>query len=224
MTVHKQMKIRNDGGGSYELFLYDEIGSDWFGGISAATMGKQLAELADAKDITLRVNSPGGDVFDGLAMYNLLARHTANISVKVDGLAASAASIVAMAGDSIEMADNALMMIHRAWTVTGGNAEQLRETAELLETIDGQILATYGKRATVAESELRAMLDAETWLTASEAVEFGLADSVTDNMAVAAHVPAGRYNRTPLALTETVEPEPAPAWRREAAKRKLAIG
>jgi len=222
--MDKQFKIRNHGGGSYELFIYDEIGGDMFGGVSAATLGKQLADLENAEDITLRINSPGGDAFDGIAMYNLLARHPANISVKVDGLAASAASVVAMAGDTIEMADNALMMIHRAWTIAGGNAEKLRELAGIMDTLDEQVVSTYAKRATVSNEELQAMLSAETWLTAHEAVEFGFADTVTDNMAIAAYVPEGRFNHTPPALMETRTTEPAAAWRREAAKRKLATG
>lgn len=124
----------------------------------------------------VRINSPGGDVFDGFAIYNLLKQHPARIKVKVDGLAASAASVVAMAGDEIEIADNALMMIHNPWTMAVGDAETMIETAALLEKVKGSIVTTYKARAKLSEDEIVALMNSETWFDAGGAIEAGLAD------------------------------------------------
>ena len=134
--------------------------------------------MKDAAEITVRINSPGGDVFDGFAIYNLLAQHPAKINVKVDGWAASAASVIAMAGDTIEMAANALMMIHNPWTMAIGDSVSMRKSADLLDQIKGSILTTYQAKTSMDEADIAALMDAETWFDAKGAVEAGLATAI----------------------------------------------
>lgn len=169
--------IRNVIGGGAEILLYDEIGSY---GIGAGTFAAQLAEIT-ASTITLRINSPGGDVFDGLAMYATLQSHPATISTIVDGLAASAASIVALAGTKLAMAENAFLMIHKAWSIALGNADDFKSQAAVLDKIDGQLAAIYAKKSGKPLAQIQAAMAAETWYTADEAMSFGLADAVIDD-------------------------------------------
>lgn len=157
-----------------ELDLYDEIG---FWGVTAADFKRQLRGIT-AATIRLNINSPGGDVFDGIAMYNDLLAHPAKVEVHVTGLAASAASLIAMAGDRIVMAENAFMMIHNAWGVTIGDRNEHAETAELLAKVDEALVATYAERAGVARQKVAAMMDKDTWLNAEEAVDQGFADAL----------------------------------------------
>lgn len=170
------LEIRNEGNEAAEVLLYSPIGSD-YGGIDAKTFTETLGSLADRR-LTVRINSPGGSVFDGLAMYNAIMRHPRTVNVAIDGLAASAASIVAMAGKTIRMAENSFLMIHKAWGLVVGNADDLRSTAEQLERIDGQLAATYAKRSGGSADKFAAMMAAETWFTADEALAAGLVDKV----------------------------------------------
>src|ERR1019366_1254050 len=137
--------------------------------------------------IDLRINSPGGNVFEGLTIYNLLASHPAKVAVHIDGLAASIASVIAMAGNTIEIADNGMLMIHNAWGVGIGQASDLRKTASVLDSVTGNIAGIYAKRASAPDlGEIQDLMDAETWMTASEAKDCGLVDCIVDNMAIAA--------------------------------------
>lgn len=189
-----------------EIWLYDEIGEGWFGGVSAKRFGEDLKALGRVEHITLRLNSPGGDVFDGLAIYNILKQHRARVTVQVDGLAASIASLIAMAGDEIRMAANSFMMIHKAWGMAIGNADDMQAMADTLGKVDGSLLDTYARRTSLATEELEAMLAAETWMTAAEAVEKGFADQVTEELKLAAHFDLDKFkykhnpleNRTPM--------------------------
>ena len=135
--------------------------------------------MQDAEEITVRINSPGGDVFDGFAIYNLLAQHPAKIHVKVDGWAASAASVIAMAGDTREVAANALMMIHNPWTLSVGDSAGMRKTADLLDQIKDSIITTYKAHSSLDEAEIAALMDAETWFDAQGAMDAGLATAIT---------------------------------------------
>lgn len=153
------------------VWIYDFIGC---GGVSAAELAPELATLKSDK-ITVRVNSPGGDYFDGVAIANALARHPATVDVHVDGLAASAASIVAMAGDHVVMHPGAQMMIHDALTLTVGNAAEHEKTARLLDSASADIAALYASRAGGTADEWRTRMVAETWFTSPEAVAAGLA-------------------------------------------------
>lgn len=159
-------------GDAAEIALYDEIGA-W--GVSAKDFRAELGKLK-AGTIRLAINSPGGDVFDGIAIYNDLVTHPARVEVTVTGLAASAASVVAMAGDTIAMASNAFMMIHDAWVFTMGGGADLRELAALLDKIDLALADTYAARTGGKRDEIAALMDAETWFSAEQAVAAGFAD------------------------------------------------
>lgn len=157
-----------------EIELYDEIG---FWGVTAKAFRQQL-KATGGGDIRLRINSPGGDVFDGIAMFNDLVAYKGRVEVEVTGVAASAASIIAMAGDTIRVAENAFLMIHNAWTLAIGNRHDITEVAALLGQIDGALADTYAARADADRGEIVTMMDAETWMNGNEAVEKGFADEV----------------------------------------------
>lgn len=167
-----------------ELLLYDRIGPDYWngGGLTHQSVTDWLKALpSDAAKITVRINSPGGDVFEGVGIYNALvtwqaAQDGRKIEVRIDAIAASIASVIAMAGDDIVIAGNAMMMIHPASTVTWGTAENHRQSATLLEQIDGTILATYVARTSQKEADIKGWMDAETFMTAEESVARGFAD------------------------------------------------
>lgn len=157
------------------IHIYDQIG---FWGINPDDVVDRIRDIK-AKKITLRVNSPGGSVFDGLAIMTLLAEHDAEIVAKVDGLAASIASVILHAGNSIIMPENTRQMIHNPWVFTAGDSRQLRSDAELLDMLKEDILTTYRKNATATRAELSDLMDAETWLSAAKSKEVGLATEVT---------------------------------------------
>lgn len=169
-----------DGGGgdTAEVLLYDEIGGWW--GVDAQDFVQELRAIT-TPNIRLRINSPGGDVFDGLAIYQALLSHPARVEVQVDGLAASAASFVAQAGDEVSIGTSAMIMIHDAWGVSIGDARDMRETADLLDKISDSIAAVYALRAGGGDTEAwRERMLAETWYTGTEAIDAGLADTVLD--------------------------------------------
>lgn len=158
------------------VYLYDEIG---FWGTSAAEFASDLAAL-DAKTIDVRINSPGGEVFDGIAIYNALLTHKAKVNVFIDGLAASAASFIAQAGDTISMARNAQVMIHDAQGICIGPASDMLEMSEMLNKCSDNIADIYAQRAGGTVNAWRSKMRDETWYSASEAVTAGLADSVVE--------------------------------------------
>jgi len=159
-----------------EVFIYDVIGS-W--GISASKFITDLKQYNDVENIEVRINSVGGDVFDGIAMYNVLKDHPATVTVYIDALAASIASVVAMAGDKIVMYDTSEMMIHKPWTMTVGNADQLRKDAEVLDKIQANIAKAYlTKVKGLTQADLDKMMSDETWMNGEESQTFGFADEV----------------------------------------------
>lgn len=169
-----------------EVLLYDQIGADFFGdGISAKDFRGQLKAIKSAT-INLRINSPGGSVTEAAAMLSALDDHPARIEVDVDGVAASAASVVMMAGDHVRVASNALVMIHNPHGMAMGDAEEMRRTAELLDKVREQILDAYGRKSKMSRKKLSEAMDAETWYTGAEAVEAGLADEASKPVSVAA--------------------------------------
>lgn len=183
--MSKWYDLKAMGGGSAEISIYDEIGG-W--GISAKEFIDELKGLGEVTDITLRLNSPGGSVFEGMAIYNRLKQHKAGITVYVDGLAASMASVIAMAGDVVVMPANSMMMIHNPWTFAIGDADGLRDNADLLDKIKTTMLAAYSEKTGLSEDEISAIMDEETWLTGAEALEMGFADQVEESVDVAASV------------------------------------
>lgn len=174
--------LKADAGKTTVLSIFDDIGAY---GVSAKSFLNDLRTVT-TDEVDVEINSPGGDVFAGLAIYNGLRASGKKINVKVLGLAASAASLVAMAGDTIEMPENAFMMIHNPWGFAMGGADEMRNTADVLDKIGTGLVSTYAKRTGKTDQEITALLDAETWMTAQEAVDAGFATSVTPALAVKA--------------------------------------
>jgi ATP-dependent Clp protease protease subunit len=181
-------------GDTGEIVLYDDIGEGfWGGGISAAQFKDDLNGLGPVSLINVRINSAGGQVFEGLTMYNLLAQHKARVVTHIDGLAASIASVVAMSGDEIRIADNAMMMIHNAAGMCAGTSEQMRATADLLDTVTSTIRSTYCKQCGQPADKIAQLMADETWLNAADAKKLGLVDRVVDSMDVTARIDPRRF-------------------------------
>ncbi len=170
----------NKTGDSAEILIYEQIGVDfWTGeGITAKQFAKDLRALGGVKTLNIKINSPGGDVFDGETIYNELRDHPAQKNVRIMSLAASIASLIAMAGDTIEMQDNAKIMIHKAWSLRMGNADDMKKMAGILDTIDTSLVTAYVNRTGQDEAKVRDWMAAETWMTAADAVTAGFADSI----------------------------------------------
>lgn len=193
-----------------DVFIYGEI-TKWaweeYGEVSSITFKNELDKIGDVEKINLYINSPGGSVFEGLAIYNMLKRHEARIIVRVDALAASIASVIAMAGDEIHMPSNSLMMIHNAWTFAIGNADELRKQADDLERVNQSSVQTYLQKAgdKLNEDTLKQLLDDETWLSADEAYEYGLCTNVEVANDMAASIGdkyLNRYENVPTQLKD----------------------
>jgi ATP-dependent Clp protease, protease subunit len=167
---------------SVEISIYDEIG-DY--GTSAKQFIDDLKSVG-GKDIVIRMNSVGGSVFDGLAIYNVLRSHKGYVNVKIEGLSASIASIIALAGDNIEMAENGFFMIHNPFGKSMGGAEDMRKTADLLDKIKQELVNIYATKTQLSDETISNMMDEETWLTSQEAKEMGFIDTITEPIKVAA--------------------------------------
>lgn len=182
LEAPKWYRLKNQAEESAELYIYDEIMPKWiadlFGsGVSAEGLIEELNDIS-ANTINVRINSPGGAVFEAIAIYNALVAHSATINVYVDSIAASAASVIAMAGDNITMMVGSQLMIHDAMNVQAGNAADMREMADFLDRQSDNIASIYAEKAGGETKEFRDLMLAETWLYAEEAVELGLADEV----------------------------------------------
>jgi ATP-dependent Clp protease, protease subunit len=198
-----------------EVLVYETIGPDYWGdgGVTAKNLAAQIKDAGDFSSIQVRINSPGGSAFEGVAIANLLRAQGKPISVNVDGLAASAASIIAMCGDTISMGTGSMMMIHNAWTVGYGNAQELRKIADTLEKVSTSIAEMYIARTGKSAAEIKSLMDAETWLSAEECVNQKFADSVSEReadeqaqaMALAASFNLSGFSKTPAALTERAQ-------------------
>lgn len=171
---------------SAEIYLYDSIGVGWFGGIGADRFVKELKALGKVKTISLYINSDGGDVFEGFTIYQQLVRHSADIHVYIDGLAASIASVVAMAGSKICVADTGMMMIHDPWGMIVGNARDMRKRADTLDQIRGSIVRVYANQTKLDEMKVSQLMAEETWMTASQALEMGFATEIAEPKLMAA--------------------------------------
>ena len=202
-------RIQNQADKKPEIFIYDEIG---YFGHTAKGFADDLQEL-DVDELTVHINSPGGDIFDGLAIYQALKAHRASVTVMIDGLAASISSVIAMAGNKIIMAPKASMMIHDGWSIGMGNAAELRKMADVLDKQSQIIASVYADRSLQPEDFWRDRMRDETWYNADEAVAAGLADEVegrekaTDDgfdLSVFAH--AGRGNAPEPVIKPQAEP------------------
>jgi ATP-dependent protease ClpP protease subunit len=189
--------------------LYDEIGA--FGAGSKEFLA-DLGKLS-GQHIHLRINSPGGSVIEGTAIYNALRRHEGGLTVHIDAMAASMASVIAMAGQPVYMADNALLMIHNPWTVSMGESKDLRKEADLLDKLKVNLRNAYVRKTGINAEEIGAMMDAETWLDAVEAVALGFADAIEEGVAAAATAtPAqlrARFDKFASGMTQPETQEPA---------------
>lgn len=175
-----QPGIRAASGGDNVITIYDQIGEDWYGeGVTAKRIGAALRSIGD-QDVVVNINSPGGDFFEGLGIYNLLRQHQHKVTVNIIGLAASAASIIAMAGDDILMSEGSFLMIHNAWSVVAGNRHDLQMASETLAPFDASMAEVYAARAGISKDDAATMMDRETWITAGQAIEDGFATGLMD--------------------------------------------
>lgn len=226
-------KALNEGTG--ELLLYGEISdATWWGDeVTPKQFKEDLDALGDITALNVYINSPGGDVFAGQAIHSMLKRHSATITVYVDGLAASIASVIAEAGDKVIMPSNAMFMVHNPWTYGMGNADDFRKLADDLDKIAESMIAAYlSKAKDLDRDKLVEIMNAETWLTAQEAIEYGFADELEDAKDYAASL-TGRflnlYDNTPedLPLIAKGKPKGEPPDsgndENQIAKAKLAL-
>lgn len=189
----------------YDVIVATDIEAEFFGGISAESFVKTLRSMT-ADKIHVRINSPGGDVFGGRAMEQAMREHAAEIIVHIDGYAASAATFLAMAADRVEIAPGGFFMIHKAWTMAIGNADELLARAALLEKIDAGLAESYAARTGRDIATITKMMAAETWFSAAEAVDFGFADTIAEGNKAKneAGWDVSAYEHAPA----VVEPEP----------------
>ncbi len=222
-------RMQAGGQGEADIYIYDEIG---FWGVTAKQFISDLNALGDITHINLHINSPGGEVFEGIAIFNTLRNHGAGITVYVDGVAASMASLIAMAGDTVIMPENAFMMIHKPWGISGGDAEKMRTYADRLDKLESVMVPVYAQKTGKTTDEIAAMLADETWMSGAECLAHGFADQVTPAVKAMACIQSKRTeefkkmpesirnmitqpsDRTPREATTTqavTEPAPAPA-------------
>ena len=185
-----------------EVAIYDEIGAC---GVSAKGFLAELGSLPEGAPIDLRVNSPGGSVFDAVAIHNALKRHEGTVTVWIDGIAASAASYVAMAGDEIVMPENAFLMIHDPAGLAMGTAADMRAMAEALDKVAGSLAAGYAAKSGRSLDEIAALMAAETWLDAREALALGFADRLIEPVRIAARFDVARFRNAPPGLVKAAE-------------------
>ena len=185
-----------------EILIYDRIGASFFGEdtVNAKDFISTLKSLKNVDILTLRINSPGGNVFDGNAIYNFLREFKAVKNVIVDGLAASIASVIAMAGDKITMAENAMMMIHNPSSGAVGTAKEMRKTADIMDKVAVGLVAAYVEKTGQAADKIQEMMDDETWMTAKEAIEFGFANEMTTPVEITACFDLSDYKKVPETL------------------------
>ncbi len=190
------------------ISVFDVIGADWYGdGVTASRIAAALRSIGGA-DVTVNINSPGGDMFEGLAIYNLLREYEGKVTVKVLGLAASAASIIAMAGDEVQIGRGAFLMIHNCWVYAMGNRHDLQQIAADMVPFDKAMNDIYGARTGLDAATIDAMMDAETYIGGSDAVEKGFADRLlgADEIADGDDSPAAALRKLDATLAKTDMP------------------
>lgn len=182
--------------GDSDIGIFDVIGEDYWGeGVSSKRIAAALRAIGTDNPVTVNINSPGGDLFEGLTIYNLLKEHRGTVTVKVMGLAASAASIIAMAGDEVQISRAGFFMIHNAWTLAAGNRHDFRDIADFLEPLDRSMADVYSTRTGDDLDDLQALMDQETWIGGSDAVTQSFADALLDSDQIDADANAsgGKY-------------------------------
>lgn len=192
----------------YDMIVADDFEAEWFGGVSPSTFIDALSGIKG--DVAIRINSPGGDVFGAVAICQAMREHEGAITVHVDGYAASAASVIAVAAPKVIMAPGSFMMIHQASTLAWGNADDFVGVVDLLEKVDGTIAESYAKKSGGDVAQFRDLMAKETWFTASEAVEIGIADAVAeDKPSATAKWDMSAFTAAPKLPEPPVETEPA---------------
>lgn len=213
--MKKFWDIKNQTEISADIYLYNEIGKSWWGETtSAKSFRKELDEIGNVKTLNIYINSPGGNVFDGMAIYNQLKRHKAYKTVYVDGIAASIASVIALAGDKVVIPKNAYFMIHKPWSIAWGTATDFRKMADSLDVIEDGILNVYEGHSALTRDEIKQLMADETWMTGEEAFGYGFADDVGEEIQIAASVAQleiwNKFKHPPKIETKTETPESNP--------------
>lgn len=177
------IRAADDGKADNTINILEPIGYDpWTGGgVTARRISAALKSIGSKNDVNLTINSPGGDMFEGLAIYNLLREHEGEVNVRVVGLAASAGSVIAMGGDKVQIARAGFFMVHNAWVVAAGNRNDLREYADMLEPFDNAMASIYSARTGSKQDDMAKLMDKETWIGGQQAVDQGFADDLLDS-------------------------------------------
>lgn len=198
-------KIKNNASETSDVYLFNDIGTF---GITAQSFIDEIKEY-DNKELNIHINSLGGEVFEGMAIYSIIQRRKAKTTVYIEGIAASIASVIALAADEVIMSENSLLMIHNAWGGTQGDARDMRKQADVLDKITNEIAEVYVKKTKIPYDEVIEMMNEETWLTAKEAVALGFVNSISEPIKVAAKYDVSRFKNitnkkvdTILSLTE----------------------
>tara|TARA_R110000824_G_scaffold68046_3_gene176259 strand:+ start:2911 stop:3906 length:996 start_codon:yes stop_codon:yes gene_type:complete len=181
--------IKNKSSEVADVYLFNDIGTF---GVTAQNFIDEIKEYEDT-ELNIHINSLGGEVFEGMAIYSIIQRRKAKTTVYIEGIAASIASVIALAADEVIMSENSLLMIHNAWGGTQGEAKDMRKQAKILDKITNEIAEVYVKKSGIPYNEVIRMMDEETWLTAEEAVALGLVDSISEPIKVAAKYDVSKY-------------------------------
>jgi ATP-dependent Clp protease protease subunit len=183
LKTKAQFRASLQSNGTLELLVYEDIGENWWdgSGVTAKAVKQELDANPNYSRISIRINSPGGDAFEGIAILNLLKAQKRPVDVSIDGIAASAASLVAMAGSTITMGSSAMMMIHNAWTVCMGDGDDMRKCGDTLDRISESVGQAYVDKTGKSAKEVKALMDAETWMGAQECVDNGFATAVASD-------------------------------------------
>ena len=218
MRISNWFEFKNQSENTADLYLYGEVGGF---GANASEFISTLAELKGAH-INLHIHSPGGSVFEGHAIFNALKNHPGGITTYIDGIAASMASVIAMAGSPVKIASNGFLMIHNPWSQAAGDSADMRKEADVLDKLKESLVKIYADKSGMKPADISAAMDAETWFDAEEAVAFGLADEVFSGMQAAASIDVSKFSsKAPAGVMRFANPWPAPQWMRDNFQRGL---
>ena len=181
-----------------DVYLFSDIGTF---GVSAQSFVEEIKEYEN-KELAIHINSLGGEVFEGMAIYSIIQRRKAKTTVYIEGIAASIASVIALAADEVIMSENSLLMIHNAWGGSSGDAKEMRKQADVLDKISNEIAEIYVKKTHLPYNEIERMMSEETWLTAEEAVALGFVDSISEPIKVAAKYDVSKFKNITLEKVE----------------------
>ena len=215
MKTKKWYKIQAKSDEVAEISIFGDIGdSFWSAGVTPDDFKKEFDAIRGSKSIKVFINSYGGDVFDGFTIYNIIASERPKVSVEVLGIAASAASAIALAGSSLLMREGSFFMIHNAWGMAMGPADEMRKMAEVLDKISGELISLYENHSDLDEKQIRAYMDDEKWFTAAEAVEAGFADEIGETVEAAASIAIDTkkyaYKHVPAEIAGSAEKDMKP--------------